>query len=396
MSLQNLPFNSRKLEAFIKQARHYNIPPIFFPRYLPEIRQHPISTQLAELIDEAYNYLSLCEEHEIENLFNCMPPGFKMFISSRIETEEQLRRFALYCVCSEVERSYFSFKGVIDQDPKESEVLKLYPELINKMDKDGLLCIDSDFILFDSGIEYKNHILHYHQFLRREYTSNPNFDFLGGFIGYYSHTKNKNQFRIAIDHRRIMPKEFYAHIGELDTWRGLPFDANKLDDPNYVGLTVLERNKNSLFEQTCSLDRTEFYWSHRDGIKTFEAEEISSDSRVYDHYYLNRYVHSERDIQQKKFRHLDGAVKVYLKDSFSQRKKSLMPKEFKSHSKVKLWRIDGDITLTAWSQMISLFFKSNEMIIKYFDPEQFEEMFELRIRDFEEWKRQQRIQTNDT
>lgn len=396
MSLQKLPLNSRKLEAFIKQARHYNIPPIYLPQYIPEVRQHPISPLLAELIDEAYNYLSVCQENEIENLFNSIPPGFKMTISSKIETEKQRRTFALYYVCSEVQLSYFSFKGAIDQDIKDSEVLKLYPELIDKLDRDGLLCIDSEFVLFDSGIEYKNHILHYHQLLRREYTSNPNFDFIGEFIGYYSHTKNNNKFRIAIDHRRIMPKEFFALVGELDTWRGLPFDANKLDDPNYVGLTVVERNKNSLFEETCSLDRTEFYWSYRDGIKTFEAEEISGDNRVYDHYYFNRYVHSERDIQQKKFRHLDGAVKVYLKDSFQQRKNSLMPKEFKSHRKVKLWRIDGDITLTAWSQLISLFFKSNEMIIKYFNPEEFEEIFELRIRDFTEWKRQQRIQANET
>ena len=389
--------SAKNLEALIKQARHYNIPPIFLPQYIPEVQQkyHPLTSLLVKLIDEACECLSVCQLSEIENLFNCLPSAFKMFISSKIETEEQKRRFALYYVCSEVQSSYFSFKGVINQDIEGSEVLKIYPELASKLDKDGLLYIDSDFILFDGGIQYKDHILHYHQFLRRGYKSNPNFDFLGLFTTYYSYTKATNQFRIGIDHRRIMSKEFYAQFSEMDGWRGLLFDKNKLDDPNYIGLTVVERNKNSLFEQTCSLDRTEFHWSYRDNIKTFEIEEISSDNCTFDHYYFNRYVHSERDTKIRAFRHLDGAVKVYLKDSYQNRKNSFIPKEFKSHSKVKLWRIDGDINLDVWSHLISLFFKGNEMIIKYFDPEKFEQMFDLRVRDFEAWELSQSENTGN-
>jgi len=396
MSLQKLPINRKDLEALIKKAKHYNIHPIFLPRYIPEIQDHPITNQLIELVEEAEGYLSTCSESEIESLYNSMPAGFEMFVDRRIETDEQRRRFALYYICMEVEQNDFPFKGAIDQNFEESEVFKIYPELKDKMDKDGLLHIDSDFILFDGGIQYKNHILHYHQLLRRGYTSNPNFDFLERFVAYCYHTKGKNQCRIAIDHRRIMSKEFYAQVAELDGWRGLPFDRNKLDDPNYIGLTVVERNKNSLFERTCSLDRTEFYWSYRDGIKTFEVEEISGDNYTFDHYYFNRYVHSERDISTKTFRHLDGAVKVYLKDSFQSRKSSFMPKELKSHCKVKLWRIDGDIALAAWSDLISYFFKCNEMIVRYFDPEKFEQVFDLRVRDFEAWKHTQRSVSDDT
>ncbi|MEM6838983.1 MAG: hypothetical protein AAF609_19280 [Cyanobacteria bacterium P01_C01_bin.120] len=398
MILQTLPLSHKKLEAFIKQTRHYNIAPIFLPKYIPEVQQkhHPVTPLLVELIDEACEYLAVCEASEIENLFNCLPSGFKMFVSSKIETDEQRKRFALYCICSEVQRRYFSFRGAINQNLDESEVLKIYPELASKIDKDGLLYIDSDFVLFDGGIQYKDHILHYHQLLRRGYTSNPNFDFLGLFIAYYSYTRNSNQFRIGIDHRRIMSKEFYAQLIEMDGWRGLPFDKNKLDDRNYTGLTVVERNKNSLFEQTCSLDRTEFNWSYSDGIKTFEIEEISSDNYTFDQYYFNRYVHSERDIQLKAFRHLDGAVKVYLTDSYPSRKTSFMPREFKSYRKIKLWRIDGDINLEVWSNLISLFFKCNEMIIRYFDPEKFEQVFDLRVRDFEAWKLSQEENTDDT
>lgn len=141
----------------------------------------------------------------------------------------------------------------------------------------------------------------------------------------------------------------------------------------------------------CSLDRTEFYWSYRDKVKTFEIEELSSSSRIYDSYYLNRYIHCEREVETQKFRHLDGAIKVYLHSQFAGRNSSFMPKELKSYSKIKLWRIDGDILFPAWSELISLFFKGNEMILKYFDPEKFEEMFDLRIRDFSTWQRQQGV-----
>jgi len=242
MSLQRLPLNSKKLEFLLKKARHYNIFPMFLSQYMPEAQTHPISEHLAELVNDAYEYLSACSQSEIEELLSVMPRGYRTLFDGKleVETEQQRRRFALYYVSSEAERSYFSFKGALEQDLSQSEVIKIYPELADKFDKDGLLYIDSDFVLFDGGIQYKDHILHYHQLLRRGYQSNPNFDFLDGLIRYYRYTKNENQFRIAIDHRRIMPKEFYAQVGEMDGWRGLPFDKNKLDDPNYIGLTVVQ------------------------------------------------------------------------------------------------------------------------------------------------------------
>lgn len=389
MSLQRLPLDPQKLNAFIRKARHYNIFPIYLPRYMAEGQKHPIKEQLTGLVEETCEYLSACTEREIECLLDHMPSGYRMFVDSKVETDEQRRRFAIYYVSSEVQRSYFSFEGAIDQRPEESEVLKAYPELGGRFDKDGLLPVDSEFVLHDGGIEYRDHILHYHQLLRRGYASNPNFDFLGRFMRYYQRSNASNTFRIAIDHRRIMPKEFYARIVECDTWYGPTFDTNKLDDPNYVGLTVVARNKNSLFEMTCSLDRTEFFWSHKNGVKTFQVEEIAGDSYTFDQYYFNRYVHSERDISTRAFRHLDGAVKVYLKDSFHKRKETFLPDEYRSYRKVKLWRIDGEVDLDDWIDLTSFFFKCNEMIVEYFNPKQFEQMFELRVRDFKEWKRRQ-------
>jgi len=388
--MHELPINKNKLKKLAAQAKHYNIFPIHFSYYLSSNNEHPLSFLLSELVDEAQNYFTAMSDSEIESLIQSIPSSISMMLDSGLElrNERQSKRIALFYIVAAVQRVYYSFKQVVNADVSKSEVLKIYPELSEKLDKDGLLCIDDDFSLHEGGIEYREHLLHYHQLLRRGYTSNPNFDFLGTFAGYYLKTKANNAFRIAIDHYRIMPKQAYVRFCEYDTWYGPPYDPDRLDDPSAVGLTVLKRNQDSLFVQTNSLDRTEFYWSYCDSITTLEIEEISKRGYQFDNYYFNKYVHSERHIENKIFRHLDGAVKVYLENDYPNRNKRQMPEEGKCHKKIKLWRIDGNIDQENWKDTISLFFKSNEMIIEYFNPKAFEEMFELRVRNFKEWKRQ--------
>lgn len=383
--MHELPLDKKNLNELIKKARHFNIFPIDLPRYFRSETGHPIAEPLSELVDEGEGYLRTASKSEIESLLDCLNPGIRMMMGRT----EDLRRIALYYVVAELQKSYFSFKGIVKQNIRESEVLKIYPELENRIDKDGLLQLDDQFTLHDGGIEYRGHILHYHQFLRRNYTSNPNFDFLGRLSVYRNKIRGNNTFRVAIDHRRIMPKDFYERIFEFDTWYGPPFDREKLDDPNAVGVTVIKRNKNSLFDLTNKLDRTEFFWSYNEGIKTLEIEEVSDISYTFDSYFFNRYIHSEREVQNEITRHIDGAVKVYLNANYSDRFHGQMPKEAKCYKKIKLWRIDGDIDLENWISLISFFFKSNEMIIEYFNPRAFEEMFELRVRDFQKWRSQQ-------
>ncbi|GFE72035.1 hypothetical protein [Chroococcus sp. FPU101] len=123
-------------------------------------------------------------------------------------------------------------------------------------------------------------------------------------------------------------------------------------------------------------------------LNFFEVLEISNIKISFESYYFNKYVHSERDINQKILRHVDGAVKIYLKAHYEQRQHSSLPNH-DSYKKIKLWRIDGDIDIKVWIELISLFFKGNEMILEYFNPVEFEKRFDLRIRDFKTWKSQQ-------
>ena len=387
--MQHLPIDQNKVKELIKQCRHLNISPIYLHHYFPSEEHNPISDLTAGLVDECAQYLSIMGDEELGSFVFNLPSGVRMFIDyapNQSRDSVLLERISLYYLVAVLQEQYFTFKQYVTGDTSSSEVFKIYPELRTRVDDDGLLHVSSDLRLFDGGIEYKDHILHYHQFLRRGFASNPNFDFLGRFIRYYTKTRGMNRFRIAIDHYRIMPKEFYHHIVEMDRWFGPEFDKNTLDDPYSTGLTVIKRMKPSIFDLTNRLERTEFYWSYRDGIKTFEAEEISENGYTFDAYYVNRYVHSERDVSQHILRHFDGAVKIYLQNAYEQRLASYMPRELKSHKKIKLFRVDGDISIDEWTELMSHFFKGNEMLIEYFNPEQFEQLFGENIRKYQEIK----------
>ncbi|MGE4517223.1 MAG: hypothetical protein AB7D96_10230 [Arcobacteraceae bacterium] len=385
--MNTLPLNKNELETLSKECRNLNVFPIFLQRYLYASSTNPIVKPLNLLVNEGYEYLSIMDTEEIKRLVMTLPSGIRMQVEfddfTNFTDEEYLKRIALYHIVHKLSMLYNDFEKIIKTNLEKNIVLSTYPELANKLDKDGLLVLDQDFELHDSGIIYKDHVLHYHQFLRRGYTSNPNFDFLGRFLSYY-HTTNKiNGFRIAIDMQRIMPKAYLQHLIECDAWFGPNFDAKKLDDQYSVGLTVKKRIKPSIFDLTNNLDRTEFLWTYKDDIKTFEIEEISDAEYKFDRFYFNKYIHAERDIQKKQLRHFDGAVKVYTHE-YDKRLKSQLPNEYIAPIKIKLFRIDGNIDIDKWIDLISHFFKGNEMILEYFDPNGFEEQFGQRIREYKE------------
>ena len=386
--MTDLPLERHRISELRRQCRHHNVFPMFLPNAYHSSEPAPVLKALKPLVDDSIVYLSALNADELAALIQQISPGFRMMIDEeRIEDEpadEYLLRVALYYLASVLLRGYLDFKSVLNPDANQSEVLKVYPELRERFDRDGLLGLDDSFVLMDGGIQYRDHILHYHQFLRRGFTSNPNFDFLGRFALY--RRKSTNEFRIAIDHRRIMSIEHFQQIMELDTWYGPHFNRDHLDDLNKVGLTIIQRERPSVFDLSSKIDRTEFFWTadRKTRIKGFEVEEICSDDTSIETYFLNRYVHCERDTANATLRHFDGAVKVYTNADYPRRTKSQMPKEAKATKKIKLFRIDGNVDVDEWIELIAMFFKGNEMVLEYFDPEQYEKRFGAKIRKYKE------------
>lgn len=376
--MYTLPLNKKKLADLVKKCEHHNVFPSDLPRYCPNPKQRPINDLLAELIDEAYEYLSIASEEEIQTLLDTFPSGIMlMLFRGKLGWEEieQKRRIAFCYIIFELERHKYPFKQVVKDDMSKSVVLKTYPELKEWFDKDGLLHLSNKFSFYDWGIGYQDHIFPYHQLLRDGYTASFNDGFLSQFIDYYQQTNKMNQFRIAIDHSKFVSKQTYSQILEFAAgWYGVPFKLEKIDNPNAVGLTVLKRDKMAPSGLPNKFERTEFFWSFRRGIKTFQIEEISTYSYRFEHYFFNRYLHSERNIVEKNLRHADGAIKVYLRENYPKRTSSSMPDEFKSHTKIKLWRIDGDIDVRTWNNLISFFYCSNDMVPEYLNPEEFKRL----------------------
>lgn len=219
---------------------------------------------------------------------------------------------------------------------------------------------------------YKEHILFYHRFLEVDYAK----EMTQKFNKLYQKEDSKNKFRIAFDFNRVCKVKDFRRIYLFDTWYGREFDVNKIDDPNFIGLTVKSSDKKSSGLMK-NLDRTEFYWKYdkKQNLKTFEIEEIVDLNYLRGGYNVNRYIHSERDIKKKKFIHLDGAIKIYGTSNYQERFDSKMPKEYKADKYIKLFRIDGDISYRDWSELISFYYKYNRMIIEYFDFEEYKKLF---------------------
>jgi hypothetical protein len=375
----DLPIDKKALAELCRQMMHHDEAPTLLPR-LYEANQGPVGVLYTKLVDETRDLLEACTDSEVTSVYQHLASGLRMFVDvDELTGQPNLHDLARYHIAFCTHLNFLDFKSAVENSTDESVVLEQYPELAANFDDDGLLVLDDSFELLDGGIRYRGHILHYHQLLRRGFCSNPNFRFLDTFASAYCERQPGDRFAIAIDHRRLMDVKFYRQIVECSMSFGAPLRRPDLDDPNAVGLAVVGRDRRlrDVFAQLfANVQRTEFFWTYRDDdhVKELQVEEVSEPERTFQQYVFNRYVHSERDLAGQRFVHLDGAVKVYLKDRYPERFDSgcHVPDVPKGHRKPKLWRIDGEIDLATWSDLICQFFRLNEMVLEYFDPEEHE------------------------
>jgi hypothetical protein len=376
--MSELFFDPEAVTELRRQCLHHNVFTMDVAQGM--LASHAYNVALQRVVGSVREQLDCMKDRELRDVVASIPSGLRMMIEP-VEipiTGEFLRRLAHYCVAVQVQKAYSPVADVVNATPPNSEVIAACPELADQFDDDGLLHLSHDFQLLDGGIRYGDHLLHYHQFLRRGFSSNPNFDFTGTLAHCRSTTAQTNEFRVAIDHRRIMKFSNYAQFIECDTWYGPHFDRDGLDDPNYVGLTVVGRNLPSPFHSSYPLERTEFFWKRNEGdyFKTLEIEELSHKDEPYDNWHINRYVHAQRDMKRQSFCHLDGAAKVYAQNAYAGRLESKMPNNIRPAHYVKLFRIDGALELDPWLSLVSMFFKGNEMVVEYFDPVLFAEKYQ--------------------
>ena len=385
--MSQLKFNLRDIKELLRQCLHHNIAPIFLP-YCLDGKPKPVFDVLKPIFDDCVTQLNEKTFAEIQSIVKSIPIEFRFMVEPVEEPllNENIARIAEYCIAGKIWKGSYSISDVLKVTFKNSAVIKVCPELKKLFDDDGLLLLNNDFELIDGGIRYGEYLLHYHQFLRRGFLANPNYDFIGAYVHFRAKTKDSNQFRIAIDHRRIMKFADYQSFSEHDIWIGPKYAPETLDVLSKIGLTVVSRSLPSPFEITNSLVKTEFLWKANEGekVKTLEIEEVGSIKNLHDHWHINRYIHTERDTTKNIFRHFDGAVKLYEQSNYQNRIDEYMPNQIKSRHYIKLFRIDGNINLENWLSLLSMFYKSNEMVIEYFDPTLFEKKFRPMITQYQD------------
>ena len=242
--------------------------------------------------------------------------------------------------------------------------IRVFPDLFNRFDKDGLISI-SELEPLDLGIYRIGELCIFaHRLFRRSFNILNNLNF--PFLFQLKNLENLNQnIKIRIDPDMVgLASSLVMHY-ERDYWWG-PFFDDKITSikPGETQYGI------GTHKSYTSLIRTDFSW-HLDKEKyIFEAEEVYSDPSAINppvnkvDYYGCRYVHSiiNKNLTEV---HFDGAVRAYTKELLLRRINKNLTKSGRKSNYFKLWRLDGKIPVPIWKRLLSDYFRDNFLVGEY-------------------------------
>lgn len=242
-----------------------------------------------------------------------------------------------------------------------------------EIDKKGLIIGPSNHIQYNKeGFFTEKYWITYD-------VSLPGVGLSGGFIEKLISTKNQlncTKFGVAINPDMILTKEHHLDVTTLAYIRGPKgISKDKLNDPlfpkNASGtVTVHERTDDNPKLQFFQLHRIEVMWSKRKNLKSVQIEELVGIDNYFScskRFVKNRYLHSQWDSDKEKIIHLDGAIRYYDKNKYHQRLNVDIRKYTeKADGYKKLFRIDADLSISVWADLVVRFFQENELVLEYF------------------------------
>lgn len=132
-----LPLSERNLSELRRQCLHHNTFPIDLDWVLRAREPSPVLAVLEPLHTEAVQYLATLNRSELNSLIEAIPAGLRMFIeavpSDAALDDQQLSRIGIYYIAWQLHRSYSPLQSVISPTLESSEVLRIYPELRDKL-----------------------------------------------------------------------------------------------------------------------------------------------------------------------------------------------------------------------------------------------------------------------
>lgn len=226
--------------------------------------------------------------------------------------------------------------------------------------------MNNDNFVGDGFIEKNPYLLVSHRCFRESY-SLPN-SLNRDFLGCISKTNNsfpKLKIRLHIDDKLIGIRKSLENYEQLDYWWGPKYK----EDPRKIAKGVCIHGATKYDLAFGRLKQTEFWWYGKECL-TFEIEEVLNEPIWLEMKGIKkigmRFVHSIFDPETNRPCHLDGAIRLYDRILFVRRQNETIDKFGKNADRLKLWRIDGDIPIDVWFNLIHSFFRNNFMVGEYF------------------------------
>lgn len=204
-----------------------------------------------------------------------------------------------------------------------------------------------------------------HPYFRRSFThqNNLNHDLLRA-LEVTATTKGAT-VRVRLDPDVVgLASSFLTPI-ELQYWYGPKFS----DDVTQIAPGITRHVASDRERWFHAISRTEFWWQSRDGEHILEAEEIRDVPTLGKKgvTYGCRYVHSMVKEIDGTIHHLDGAVREYTEEAMITRLEQDIATAGRRSIYTKLWRVDGQITISSLKTLVHHHFRDNSLVAEYLE-----------------------------
>lgn len=245
----------------------------------------------------------------------------------------------------------------------ENILFRVFPEFKDDMHK-GLVDLNSLTPVYPGIYKKDKYLIFAHRFFRRNCSmlNSLNDEFLQRLQDLQN---SELEVQIALDINMIGLQGTENAELEYQYWWGPKFN----EDLSTIPKGVTKHNNehyDSVFTNLCF---TEFGWYVQDDRQTFECEEVSDQPNVKNgdsEYYGCRFVHSMLDPLTNLPNHLDGAIRAYTDEQILQRLNISIDKSERDTWYTKLWRIDNEMQVSLWKELITHYYRDNMLVGEYF------------------------------
>ncbi len=245
--------------------------------------------------------------------------------------------------------------------------MRTFPEIFQKKDKNGLIPLAELNPIGPGAFEIDGLLLFAHPFFRRSLSryNSLNTPFLARFQEIAR--SQELDARIGLDPDMVGLASTYNEYIELEYWWGPKF-TDELSDIDFGVTKHVAGEDQKTFH---GISATEFWWHNQNEIRTFECEEIRDipSFGVGKDSFGCRYVHSMLDKTKCIPNHMDGAIRLYDESRMIERIESDISKSGKNSNYYKLWRIDGELKISVWKELLNDYFRDNRQVGEYLGGE---------------------------